>query len=278
MWKTIWNRFNNLFKAQAFSVLNLVEVPVEMYKSDLQKSAGHIESLTKAIAFAVADQKNRDRELNQAILEMDSWRSKVKVALEHSQPELAKSALEKKNIAGNKVRDYSALNEMIKIKIEDQKVRLNKLKVKHELLKAKISFHFPKNQLAGTQPQIVESFIYLNNKVLPENSKLRLTIPEMRAESEVLFKLNENGSDFKLEMLVKTSKVIKEMEPMHLETVRESESKNSYNHKKAERDLKRIPKSEHEEKYVENMLNDFYGKTNRKPLAEEKEDIQNLFK
>jgi len=279
MWKTIWNRFNNLFKSKALSVLDTVENPVEMYELAVQESENNLQNLTKAIAIALGDQKNRERELNQAVLEAESWKIKAKTALEHSQSDLAKSALERKVISENKVHEYSALNEMLKRKIDEQKVQLDRFKVKHEELKAKKSIYSAKYQTAKAQKQIAESLGGLNQSALSGVSRLEEKINKMEAESEAIFELTsgQNELDLQLERLQTNSKVNDELEILHLEMARDAERKQADKMKRIEQQLNQTPTIKTQEKNVDKMMNEFYNKSTKALPPDGKDAMNNFF-
>jgi phage shock protein A len=286
MWKTIWNRFNNLFKAKTLSVLDAVENPVEMYELAVQESELNIQNMTKAIAAALADQKNRERELYQATLETDSWRTKAKAALEQSQPDLARSALERKAIAEKKVEEYGTLNEALKLKIDDQRKQLDRFKVKHEELKAKKSIYAAKYQTAKAQKQIAESLGGLNQSALSNVSRLEEKINRLEAESEAVFELSSGRSDLdaQLENLEMNSKVADDFEQLKAELQQKEEAKQQQKMKQIEAQLNQaptqltqLPTIKNETKHVDKMLNDFYAKSNNKQLPPSGKDIMNNF-
>ena len=280
MWKKIGSRFNNLFKAKAISVLDAVENPVEMYELAVHESDTNLQNLTKAIAIALADQKNRERELNQAVLEAESWKVKAKAALEHGQSDLAKSALERKVIAENKVNEYTALNEMLKRKIDEQKVQLDRFKVKHEELKAKKSIYTAKYQTAKAQKQLSESLGGLNNSALSSVSRLEEKINRLEAESEAIFELTsgQNEIDTQLEKLETNSKVTNELEMLQLEMAKDAEKKQAEKMKRIEQQLNQTPTIKKEVKDVDKMMNDFYGKSQKNLPPNGNDAMNNFFK
>src|SRR5258708_1255705 len=117
MWKSIFNRFMNLFKSKAIAALDNLENPVQMYELAVRESDENIRNMTKAVAMALADQKVRKKNFRQATLESESWLQKAKIAMINNQQELAKKALEHKAISSKKAEEYYALNETLKAKI-----------------------------------------------------------------------------------------------------------------------------------------------------------------
>lgn len=281
MWRTIWNRINNLFKSKALSVLDTVENPVEMYELAVQESEVNIQNLTKAIAIALADQKNRERELNQALLESESWKTKAKAALEQSASDLARAALERKVIAEKKVEEYTALNQMLKKKIDEQKTQLDRFKVKHEELKAKKSIYAAKYQTAKAQKQMAESFGGLNQSALSNVSRLEEKINKLEAESEAVFELTsgQNELDTQLENLEKNSRVDEEMERLQQELAQKEEAKQQEKMRRIEQQLNQSSLPPKTEKDTNKLLNDFYSKPNKQALPPSGKDaMDNFFK
>jgi phage shock protein A len=277
MWKTIWSRFINLFKSKALSVLDAVENPVEMYELAVQESEQNIQNLTKAIAIALADQKNRERELQQAQLESESWRSKAKTALEQAHPDLARSALERKIIAEKKVEEYGALNASLKSKIEEQRKQLDRFKTKHEELKAKKSIYTAKYQTAKAQKQMAESLGGLNQTALSSVSRLEEKINRLEAESEALSELTGGSQelDTQLENLVLNNKVEDELEQLRLETAAKEEQKRQQKMQFIADQLNEKPKKASD--HVDKQLNDFYEKSSKKILPPNGKDAMDSF-
>lgn len=277
MWKSIWSRFMNLFKSKALSTLDALENPVEMYELAVQESEQNIQNLTKAIALALADQKNRERELHQAQLESESWKMKAKTALEQSQPDLARAALERKAIAEKKVEEYGTLNEALKAKIDDQRKQLERFKVKHEELKAKKSIYSAKYQTAKAQKQMAESLGGLNQTALSSVSRLEEKINRLEAESEAIFELTggQNTLDTQLENLEMSSKVNADLDALREEMERSEEAKKIQKMKIIEQQLGEKSKSENQD--VAKQLNDFYAKSNKQALPPSGKDIMDNF-
>lgn len=200
MWKLIWNRFMNLFKSKALSALDAVENPVEMYELAVRESELNIQNMTKAIATALADQKTRERELQQAKLEGEAWHQKAKIALGQGHEDLARTALEHKSIALKKSEEYYALNEMLRKKIEDQKKQLQRFKMKHEELKAKKSIYSAKYETAKAQKKMIESMEGLNQTGLGDVGRLEEKINKLEAEAEALVELSDGQNEFKVQI------------------------------------------------------------------------------
>ncbi len=266
----------NLFKAKALSTLDAVENPVEMYELAVQESEQNIQNLTKAIATALADQKNRERELNQAMLESESWQGKAKTALMQSQSDLARAALERKAIADKKVEEYGALNNALKLKIDEQRKQLERFKVKHEELKAKKSIFSAKYQTAKAQKQMAESLGGLNNTALSEVSRLEEKINKLEAESEAIFELTggKNDLDTKLENLEMNSKVEGDLERLEQEVAKAKEAQQQQKLKHIEQQLNTLPPNA--EKKAPNQLDDFY-KTKKQILPPNGKDAMDSF-
>ena len=282
MWKNIWNRFMNLFKAKAIAALDAVENPVEMYELAVQESETNIQNLTKAIAVALGDQKNREREFQQALLESESWRTKAKAALEQNHADLAKAALERKAIAEKKTQEYGTLNEALKLKIDEQRKQLDRYKVKHEELKAKKSIYAAKYQTAKAQKQMAESLGGINQSALSNVSRLEEKINKLEAEAEAVFELTNGSSDLdtQLNNLELNSKVEDDLEQMKQEIAKAQEEKQQQKMRNIEQQLNTNTNKQLAEggKNVDKMLNEFYSNQPKKiEPSKGKDAIDNFF-
>ncbi len=99
MWKRIFQRLNNIFKAKASDALDRVEDPVQMMKLAVAEMEQSIFKSTEALAKAMGNQKNLVKQAEQYKLETESWLNKATTAIKTGQDELGKKALEKKAIA-----------------------------------------------------------------------------------------------------------------------------------------------------------------------------------
>lgn len=277
MWKVIFNRFMNLFKAKALSALDAAENPVEMYELAVRESEQNIQSMTKAIAVALADQKTKERELQQASLEAQAWQQKAKTALALNQEELARTALEHKGIAIKKAEEYAALNEMLKTKIEEQKKQLSRSKIKHEELKAKKSVYAAKYETAKAQKTMAESIGGLNQTALSGVSRLEEKINKMEAESEALLELTDatNGVKVQLDELEVSQQVESDLDALRDQLSSEEEVKKNKKLKQAET---HFINSKPENNDKQKLLDEFY--TVKKPDSNDnkKDTLKDFFK
>jgi phage shock protein A len=275
MWKSIFNRFNNLFKAKAITALDQLENPVQMYELAVHESEQNLQNMTKALAVALGDQKTKEREYQQALLETESWQHKAKIALAQGQEDLARTALEHKGIAVRKAEEYGAINQMLKTKIEDQKKQLARMKIKHEELKAKKSVFAAKYETAKAQKQMAESVGGLNTTALSQVSKLEEKINKLEAESDALMELTEGSAhSVEVQLLEATTayQVQEDLETLQLQLNTEQKEKEQKKMKMIEEQLS---KNENEKK---KLLNEFYSdKTQKQKPADDKGDIMKNF-
>lgn len=276
MWKSIFSRFNNLFKAKAISALDSMENPVQMYELAVQESEQNLQNMTKALAIALGDQKTREREYSQAVLEAESWQQKAKIALAQGQEELARTALEHKGIAVKKAEEYGAINQMLKIKIEDQKKQLARMKMKHEELKAKKSVYAAKFETAKAQKQMAESIGGLNSTALSQVSKLEEKINKLEAESDALMELSEGSQSVQIQLQEVTTawQVQEDLESLQLQVAAEQAEKQQKKLKMIEEQLSA------DDKTKKKLLNEFYTEKPDENKPEQKKDdvVKNFFK
>lgn len=259
MWKYIWSRISNLFKSKTLATVDKLENPVEMYELAVRESEQNIQNITKALSVALADQKNRERQLDQAKLESESWQNKAKAALTQSQQDLAVAALERKSISDKKVEEYTAINQALRQKIDIQMKQLENFKVKHEELKAKKSIYTAKYETAKALKTMTDSMQGMNTTALGEISRIEEKINKLDAEAEAMMEITSGDTqlDNKLAELATTARVQDDLEKLMLEVEAQKQAKEIQKAKAIEDQMNKnqasLPPAP-----KQNLLNDFY--------------------
>jgi len=280
MWKYIWSRISNLFKSKTLATVDKLENPVEMYELAVRESDLNIQNITKALSVALADQKNRERQLEQSKLESESWTQKAKAALQSGQQDLAVAALERKSISDKKVEEYTAINQALRQKIDIQIKQLENFKVKHEELKAKKSIYTAKYETAKALKTMTDSMGGLNNSALSEIGRLEEKINKMDAEAEAIMELTSGDSQLenRLSELATSSKVQDDLERLKAEVAQADEAKKAQKLKNIEQQLNvPAPKAIEAPKDKDKLLNEFYTQQAKSLPSGNKDSFDDFF-
>ncbi len=267
MWKRIFQRLNNIFKAKASDALDRVEDPVQMMKLAVAEMEQSIFKSTEALAKAMGNQKNLVKQAEQYKLETESWLNKATTAIKTGQDELGKKALEKKAISEKQYDQYKSLAENSGIMVDQLKTQLDRMKSKLAEAKAKESILSAKMSSAKAQKEIAQQLGGLNYTPLAEFSKYEKKILEAESESEAMTELisNESKLEKEFEELETQSNVFSDYELIK-NKIKEEEEQN-----------KRLEEEKTNKKINQILDNQQVGKKDTLKLPEEKKKLLDGF-
>ncbi len=266
MWKRLFQRLNNIFKAKANDALDKAEDPVQMMKLAVAEMEQSIFKSTEALAKAMGNQKNLVKQAEQYKLETESWLNKATTAIKTGQDELGKKALEKKALAEKQYDQYKALAENSGITVEQLKTQLDRMKAKLEEAKAKESILSAKMSSAKAQKEIAEQLGGINHSPLAEFNKYEKKILQVESESEAMTELISNEG-----------KLEKEFEELETESSVFSDYEIIKNKLKEEEEQKKLLEEEKKHKKINQILDAQVEKKEVKGLPEEKKKLLDGF-
>jgi phage shock protein A len=266
MWKRLFQRLNNIFKAKANDALDKAEDPVQMMKLAVAEMEQSIFKSTEALAKAMGNQKNLVKQAEQYKLETESWLNKATTAIKTGQDELGKKALEKKALAEKQYDQYKALAENSGITVEQLKTQLDRMKAKLEEAKAKESILSAKMSSAKAQKEIAEQLGGMNYSPLAEFSKYEKKILQVESESEAM-----------TELIANEGKLEKEFEELETENAVFSDYEIIKNKLKEEEEQKKFLEEEKKHKKINQILDNQVEKKEVKGLPEEKKKLLDGF-
>lgn len=262
MWKRIFQRINNLFKAKANDALDQMEDPVQMMKLAVSEMEQSIFKSTEALSKAMGNQKNLVKQAEQYKLEAESWMNKATTAIKTGQDDLGKKALEKKAIAEKQYEEYKALAESSSTTVGQLKMQLERMKAKLAEAKAKESILTAKMSSAKAQKEIAQQLGGLNHTPLSEFDKYEKKILEEESHSEALTELVANEG--------KLEKEFAELETDHSVNNDYEAIKNKL---KAEEENKKRLEEEKQHKKIIQLLGDQEAKKEISGAADDKKKL-----
>ena len=126
----IFSRISDIFKSNVNDALDKAEDPEKMLKQMIIEMEESVNKATLAVANSIANEKSLERKLEKARLEMNDWEKKAVQALQANREDLARAALEKKNIAVKNVADLEPIYQTAKVTADKMRQQLNSLKAK----------------------------------------------------------------------------------------------------------------------------------------------------
>jgi phage shock protein A len=227
MWSQILQRLANIFKAKAHKAVDRLENPVEMSKLAVAELEKAISDATEAFSIALANHKKWDRELQQAVLGVENWKQKAKMAIAQSNEEMAKKALTEKSNEDRKVTEYSAIFQKSENDIKVLRQNLDSLQMKLKEMKSKQSILEAKAKNAEAQGKIAKQLSGIGTSALSNFQRYEDKINEMADQSEALQEsfFSQKQLEREFEQLEASVNVSNDLEVLKLEMASEEQRK-----------------------------------------------------
>lgn len=193
----IFSRISDIFKSNVNEALDKAEDPEKMLKQMVIEMEESVNKATLAVANSIANEKSLERKLEKARLEMNDWEKKAVQALQANREDLARAALEKKNISVKNVADLEPIYQTAKVTADKMRQQLNGLKSKLDEARSRQSTLIARSQAAKAQKQIAQSFSGVGSDAFSKFDKYEGKIEQLESQAEAFETLA--GENTKLE-------------------------------------------------------------------------------
>lgn len=193
----IFSRISDIFKANVNDALDQAEDPEKMLKQMIIEMEESVNKATLGVASAIANEKSLERKLAKSKADSADWESKAMQALQAGREDLAKAALERKNIAERNVKDLEPIYEQAHQTADKMRQQLNTLKAKLDEARTRESTLIARSQAAKAQKQIAQSFAGVGSDAFGKFDKYEQKIEKTESEAVAFEQLA--GEDVKLE-------------------------------------------------------------------------------
>ncbi len=212
----IFSRVTDIFKANINDLLDKAEDPEKMIKQMVIEMEEAVNKATTAVGTAIANEKHLERQHAEKTKMAEEWQQRAVKAVNVGKDDLARQALEKKNMFAKAAADLdpvltearktsTALRgqlEQLKGKLDEARVRQGTLIARHQAAKAKKTIA---QSISGIGDGAFANFDKYEQKVLKAESEAE-AFSELAGETTSLddeFKKLEAGSgvDEELAML-----------------------------------------------------------------------------
>lgn len=180
----IFGRIADIFKANVNDALDRAEDPEKMIKQMVIEMEESINKTTLSVAQAVANEKGLFRKMEKAKRDAEEWEQKAVQALQAGREDLAKSALEKKNIATKNYTDLQPIHQQAKTTADKLREQLNSLKAKLDEAKSRESTLIARSQAAKAQKQISKSISGVGSDAFGKFDKFENKVEKLESEAE----------------------------------------------------------------------------------------------
>lgn len=193
----LFARIQDIFKANVNDMLDKAEDPEKMLKQMVIEMEESVNKTTLAVAQAVANEKSLERKLEKARVDVTDWEQKAMQALSANREDLARAALEKKNIADRNKNDLEPIYVQARDTANKMRQQLNALKAKLDEARSRQSTLIARSQAAKAQKQMAQAFSGVGSDAFGKFDKFEQKIEKIEAEAEAYGELA--GDNTKLE-------------------------------------------------------------------------------
>jgi phage shock protein A len=127
----LFDRFSRVAKANLNNIAKKLEDPEKIMTQALEDMQGDLVKVRQSYAEVTASVRRLSKEMDVSVKMSGEWRTRAETALRAGEEELAKEALQRRQVAEEKA-------ETLRAQIETQEASLGKLKEGMELLEGKI--------------------------------------------------------------------------------------------------------------------------------------------
>jgi phage shock protein A len=179
---SIFSRITDIFKANINDILDKAEDPEKMIKQMVIEMEEAVNKATTAVGAAIANEKMLERQSAEKRKLLGQWQQRAVKAVNAGRDDLARQALEKKNMFEKAAQDLEAplaeakktsltmrsQLEQLKSKLDEARVRQGTLIARHQAAKAKKQIS---SSLAGIGDGAFANFDKYEQKVLTVESE-----------------------------------------------------------------------------------------------------------
>ncbi|HPD33616.1 MAG TPA: PspA/IM30 family protein [Bacteroidota bacterium] len=191
----IFSRISDIFKANINDMLDKAEDPEKMINQMVLEMEESVNKTTLAVANAIANEVSIQKKLDQARKEQDDWEKKAMQALQANREDLARQALERKNIAAKNIADLQPIYEQARATTTNLRQQLDQLKAKLDEARMRQTTLIARSQAAKAQKQIAQSMSGVGSDAFSKFDKFEGKVEKLEAQATAYQQLaNEQTS------------------------------------------------------------------------------------
>jgi len=197
----ILTRMKSIFKSEVNSALDSVEDTEKMLNQTILDMQEQLAKAKQQVAIAIADEKRLERQYNDNQLQAEQWMDKAKLAVQKSNDELAKAALERKVEYEGLATEYKKQWDAQKAAVEKLKESLRDLERKVDEARRQKDLLIARNRRAVAQKQIHQTMAGMatNQGVFNTFDRMKRKVDDQEARAQAAEEIASESGDVKLE-------------------------------------------------------------------------------
>lgn len=192
---SIFGRMADIMKANINDLLDRAEDPEKMIKQMVIEMEEAVNKATIAVGSAIANEKQLERQYNKQTAEANGWQQKAVQAVSAGRDDLAKAALERKNMISKNVMDLERMLGEARTTATSLRGQLDQIKSKLDEARMRQNTLIARAQAAKAKKQIAQSFAGVGGDAFSKFDKLEQKVEKQEAEADAFAQLaGENTS------------------------------------------------------------------------------------
>ncbi|HAZ64362.1 MAG TPA: hypothetical protein DCZ72_12250 [Armatimonadetes bacterium] len=196
----IFKRLADILRANINDLLSRAEDPEKMLNQMLIEMREQLADAKRQVAVAIADERKLRRQLDLQLEEAKKWEQRAMAAIQAGNEDLAKQALNQRNIAQETAKAYQEQWEKQAEAVEALKQALKALNMKIEEAKRRKDLLIARQKRAQAQKQIQETLQGIGDQSAFQTfERMEQRVLQAEAEAEAAVDINRELSGLDLE-------------------------------------------------------------------------------
>lgn len=186
----IFSRLSDIFKANINDILDKAEDPEKMIKQMVIEMEEAVNKATTAVGSAIANEKQLEKQYNEKRRLSDEWQQKALQAVNAGRDDLAKQALQKKNVFVKAQSDLEKPLQEARAAALSMRSQLEQLKAKLDEARARQSTLIARHHAAKAKRQIAESLSGIGDSAFANFDKYEEKVLKEESEAEAFTEIS----------------------------------------------------------------------------------------
>ena len=186
---SIFSRISDIFKANINDLLDKAEDPEKMIKQMVLEMEEAVAKATTAVGSAIANEKQIDKQYAEKKRLADEWQTRAVKAVNANRDDLARQALEKKNLFLKAATDLEAPLAEAKKSSEIMRGQLEQLKAKLDEARVRQGTLIARHQAAQAKKQISQGLAGIGDGAFANFDKYEQKVLKVESEAEAYAEL-----------------------------------------------------------------------------------------
>ncbi|WP_461248371.1 PspA/IM30 family protein, partial [Treponema sp. R6D11] len=197
----VFSRLKTLIASNVNDLIGKAEKPEKMLNQLIIEMNEQLIESKKAVAMAIADEKELEREKNNHFAQAQEWERKAMLAVNSGKDDLAKEALLRKQEFDNAAAEYQRQWESQKISVEQLKESLRELQNKIEEAQRKKNLLIARAKRAEAQQKIQDTISNVsgNRSAFEAFDRMAAKVDQMEAMADASKELEDLTNNASLE-------------------------------------------------------------------------------